>query len=83
MPLRLQKTIIEHNMYNKVECVRLTCDNCGAEYQDDDTGFTIFLTENDAREWAENDGWSLRNKHYCPDCFTIDDNDELIINSKP
>lgn len=70
-------------MYNKVECITLTCNNCGEIYCDDDgTGFSIWLTESDANEHADNDGWYLHGddgKHYCPSCYEIDDDDNLIV----
>ena len=66
-------------MYNKVECICLTCDNCGETYMDDHSGFSIYVDENGAHEAAEDDGWHLEgDKHYCPECHTIDDEDNLI-----
>jgi rubredoxin len=68
-------------MYNKVECITLSCDNCGEIYIDENgTGFSIWGTESDAHEHADNDGWHLDDKHYCPTCHTIDDDDNLVIN---
>jgi len=69
-------------MYNKVECICLTCDNCGETFEESHNGFSIFLDENQANDEADNDGWSLHNennKHYCPSCHTIDDDDNLIV----
>ena len=68
-------------MYNKVECICITCDNCKETFMDDHTGFSIYVDENGAHDAADNDGWySEDGKHYCPDCHTIDDEDNLIIN---
>lgn len=67
-------------MYNKVECVVLSCDNCGESYTDEHNGFSIFVDENQAHESADNDGWYSDNgKYYCPDCHKIDDKDNLIL----
>lgn len=67
-------------MYNKVECIRISCDNCGEVYSDDHSGFSIFLDEGTANEYADNDSWHSDNgKHYCPDCHTINDDDEIVI----
>lgn len=65
-------------MYNKVECICITCDNCGEGFMDDHTGYSIYVDEGgahdaaDSREWYSEDG-----KHYCPDCHTIDDEDYI------
>lgn len=68
-------------MYNKVECITLSCDNCEEIYQDEHgTGYSIWVAESDAFDAAENDGWySHGGKHYCPNCHEFDDNDNLII----
>jgi Zn finger protein HypA/HybF involved in hydrogenase expression len=72
-------------MYNKIECVTLSCDNCGEIYQDEHgTGFSIWVHESGVHDSADSDGWYLHgeeDKHYCPECHTINDNDELVINS--
>ena len=73
-------------MYDKVECVTLSCDNCGEIYKDEDgSGFSIWVAESDAKDAAESDGWYMLDddeKHYCPNCHDIDDEDNLIIKSK-
>lgn len=67
-------------MYNKVECICITCDNCGDEFIDNHSGFSIYVDENGAQEAADDYGWhSEGGKHYCHDCHTINDNDELVI----
>lgn len=73
-------------MYNKVECVILSCDNCSETYTDDHTGFSIFGDENAAHDHADNDGWYLghldgehEGKHYCPSCFKYDDIEDDVI----
>lgn len=72
-------------MYNKVECVTLTCDNCNEAFISYEEGFSIFTDESQASEYADEAGWSLHNddgKHYCDECFHIDDNDVQIINAE-
>lgn len=67
-------------MYNKIECVTLSCDNCQEDYQDEHTGFSIYVDENGAHEAADNDGWySEDKKNYCPECHTINYEDKLVI----
>jgi len=69
-------------MYHKVECVTLTCDNCQEDYQNEHSGFSIFVDEASANDDADSDGWHLHgddDKHYCPECHKINDNDELVI----
>lgn len=66
-------------MYNKIECIYLTCDNCGEIFTENHNGFSIFLDEINAHDEADNDGWYLHGKHYCSSCHTIDDDDILII----
>lgn len=67
-------------MYHKIECIGLSCDNCGKDYMSGNSGFSIFLDEGSAYESADSDGWMLDDKnHYCDDCFIIDENDNLAI----
>jgi hypothetical protein len=44
-------------MYNKVECVCISCDNCDETFIDDHSGFSIYVDENGAQESAERSGW--------------------------
>lgn len=68
-------------MYYKAEYTGITCDNCGKVYMDEHTGFAVYVDESAAHDAADNDEWySWENKHYCPDCHTWDDEDNLIIN---
>jgi len=67
-------------MYNKVECIVISCDNCGETYTDEHSGFSIYVDESSAYESADSDGWyGDKNIHYCPSCHKIDDEDNLII----
>lgn len=71
-------------MYNKVECIVITCDNCDETYTDEHSGFSIYSDENAANDACQNDDWesSEKGKHYCPLCYKINDEDELIINAE-
>ena len=72
-------------MYHEEKCVSITCDNCGETYTNDHSGFSWFPNNSDAYEEAGDDGWheTEDEKHYCPDCHEIDDDDNLIIKPKP
>lgn len=56
------------------------CDNCGAQWDDD----YFALKDPDAVEFSmEEQEWHIdEDKHYCPDCWEVGDNDEIIIKSK-
>ena len=67
-------------MISKEECVILECDNCEKIFENYN-GFTIFPEENTAIQEAMDDDWYQDgDKCYCSDCYSLDDNDELIIN---
>jgi hypothetical protein len=61
------------------------CDNCGEHWIDEEKGIAVFGTENDVLNEVRNfESWHTEGpfgneKHYCPECFTINDNDELVI----
>lgn len=55
------------------------CDCCGERLRD----INDFVGYIDADIWAETEhDWIEQDgKHYCPDCYTIDDSDNIIIKS--
>lgn len=55
------------------------CDRCGAINNEDDTSF--WSDESTAENQAFDDEWLVNEgKHYCPNCFTVDDEtDETIV----
>jgi len=65
--------IIKETFY-AVECDRCKNISNGDEYN-------FFVDENTAlEESVENEYVEYEGKHYCPDCYTIDENtDEIII----
>ena len=68
-------------MIHKQDCYSITCDNCEIPYEEISTGFNLWIDFSTAEESAiENEWYELGGKHYCPDCYKIDDNDKLILN---
>lgn len=68
-------------MISKVDSIIITCDVCEDHFEDS-SGFSIFGDKTDVdfseQEWHDtHDG-----KHYCPKCYHIDDNDNLIFHEK-
>jgi ribosomal protein S27AE len=77
--------------YEKIQCTSITCDNCGEGYLDEQTGFSLFVSESDADEAADNDNWYTghlkgehEDKHYCPKCYEMDEevDDKLTVITK-
>ena len=66
-------------MLQKVEMYTIVCDNCG-----EDIGATqeyscwndeVYAEQNAGdSDWLKEDG-----KHYCPKCYSYDDNDQLVL----
>ena len=60
------------------------CNNCGENWIDEEKGISVG-TENDVLNEVRNfESWHTEGpfgneKHYCPDCFKITDEDELVI----
>lgn len=56
-------------IYSK-EYFLLKCDKCGQQFEEPDTGFSIFETEPCMRCVGVEYGWRCINgKWYCPECF--------------
>lgn len=69
--------------YQKVDSFCIVCDNCGETYCDDHSGFTIFVDEIQANDYAQNSDWyNEGDKHYCDNCHSFDEDDNLIIKAK-
>ena len=67
-------------MINKVECVMISCDRCKQHYESSSTGFSIFQDVQVVHDYASDDDWYLgEDIHYCPDCHSWNDDDELIV----
>ena len=61
----------------------IQCDSCATYYVDEHNGIGYWLESSSAEESAMDKGWYCDEKHYCPNCHTIKDDDELVINPKP
>lgn len=65
----------------KVESFKIVCDCCGDTFHNGND-FVCFVDDFDGsmiRIEAESSGWiSIDDKHYCPDCFTIDDENRIV-----
>ena len=68
-------------MYQKVECIILKCDKCGKQFQDYHSGFSIFVDEEQAHEHADKYEWHLGEDHYCSECFTVTDDDIIVVDA--
>jgi Zn finger protein HypA/HybF involved in hydrogenase expression len=67
-------------MIQKVEMFTIKCDNCGKLYEDEHQGFCAWNYEGAAWEYASEENWIREDdKHYCPNCYEYDDDDNLII----
>lgn len=59
----------------------IVCDSCGKHYEDGN-GMVCYLGDTDGsgiEQEALNSEWeSLGDKHYCPDCYFIDENDNIV-----
>lgn len=60
------------------------CDGCGESFcSENKEGFTIFSDEGQLGEDMDSEGWYRNdNRCYCPNCHTINDEDELVLKGK-
>ncbi len=76
--LSIIKMIIERKMY------ACKCDNCGKDWNDNwlgimsynDKGYMEFVVQDDETWHCED------RKHYCPDCWSFDDEGEVVVSQK-
>jgi hypothetical protein len=68
-------------MITEIKMFGCDCDNCGEVWEDWHSGYIALIDKDSiANRVAEDDEWySDGNTHYCPKCFKIDDEDNLII----
>ena len=59
------------------------CDICKTPFEHPIEGWTTFLNEDYMLDSMGSYGWYVDEKHYCPTCHTIDDDDNLIIKPQP
>lgn len=61
----------------KVEMFTVSCDNCGEDFK------AVYGDENITQETALESDWiKNRDNHFCPECWSYDDQDNLIIKNK-
>jgi hypothetical protein len=69
-------------MIKKVEMYTVICDGCGKD-SNSDTAYAAWSDITGAEDVAACSDWEKDDeKHYCPDCYEYDDNDELIFKIK-
>ncbi len=68
-------------MIKEVKMFTVICDNCGLSSGEEyDSEYSAWGDKNSALEDAINGDWIEEgHKHYCPNCFSYDDNDNLIL----
>ena len=68
-------------MLKEVKMYTVVCDNCGKDVNKD-AEYSAWNDKRHAEEVAMEADWIKENdKHYCSDCFTYDDDDNLLIKS--
>ena len=70
-------------MIKEVKSYSLICDNCNEIYIENCNDYSIWLDESTAIEDAMNEDWiENEGKHYCPNCYELDDNYNIVIIEK-
>ena len=68
-------------MLKEVKMYTVLCDNCGKDVNKD-AEYSAWNEKTFAEDIAMEEDWIKENdNHYCPDCFTYDDDDNLLIKS--
>lgn len=66
-------------MLKEVKMYTVVCDNCGKDVNKD-AEYSAWNDKRRAEEVATESDWIKENdKNYCPNCFTYDDDDNLLI----
>jgi hypothetical protein len=69
-------------MIKEVKMYTVICNNCGSDVCED-AEYSCWNEISFAENIAMEDDWIKEgDKHYCPDCFTYDDDDNLVIKEK-
>ena len=66
-------------MREEVKMAVYYCDNCGEKLKDGDF---IGYIDADIWDFGEHNWIEHEGKHYCPNCYEIDDEDNIIIKKK-
>lgn len=70
-------------MICEVKMYSAKCDNCGETWEHRYHGWTAVPDEQGLQEELNEHSWHTDGeKHYCPDCFTADDNDVIHIKTE-
>ena len=71
-------SFIDLDMKKEVKSMIIVCDSCGNHYEDGD-GVVCYLGDTDGSEIEQealSSEWLyLAGKHYCPNCYELDDKD--------
>lgn len=71
-------------MIIEVKMWTVQCDNCGENWEDKHSGFAAWNDSGYALECAKDSGWNeaetkeFENQHYCPTCWILDEDDNVI-----
>ena len=71
-------------MKKEIKMYTVKCDLCNTHFTDEHTGFVGWTDYEGAREnamdseWIENWQQGEEQKHYCPDCYTVNNEDEVV-----
>lgn len=72
-------------MINKVTMYAAKCDNCGDGWSNHD-GICAYPDKDCMEEQLRNDEWHTEkgepDKHYCPSCWFMDDDDKIQLKQK-
>ena len=70
-------------MIKEVECYYLLCDSCKKLFIEKFGTYSIYLDNVSPFEDAKEEGWiEHEDKHYCPNCYEIDINDNITIKER-
>ena len=73
----------KYKMIQKVEMFTVICDNCG-EDAGTDSDYSCWNDKSAALEDAKESGWiEHKELHYCPKCWSYDDEDNLVLVFNP
>ena len=68
-------------MIEKVEMYAVVCDNCNETITSDDS-IVAWTDEDTAYQHVEDECYRDGGKHYCNECHSFTDEDELILSNK-
>jgi hypothetical protein len=66
-------------MIKPIDTWTIICDNCGKDLCEGDE-FSGWNDQEFLLDGAIEAGWNIDGGDYCDECFTYDDNDNLVIN---